>query len=69
MNQIYPQVDHPVPLNTVVFAERPTCQCVGGKKEPVTGKVLKVIHNNTGYWYYLDSSVTIKGEWITKVRS
>lgn len=66
MNQIY-SVQHPIDLNKKVQANRPTCACKNAKFELVEGKVLKVIHNNTGYWYFLDSGITIKGAWITDV--
>lgn len=60
-------VNHPIPLERKVRANRPSCPCKGAKLIPVEGVVKKVIHNHTGYWYYLDIGTTIKGEWVTDV--
>lgn len=61
-------INHPIKLGAKIHANRPSCPCKGAKLIPVTGTVGKVIHNHTGYWYYLtDVGVTIKGEWIEAV--
>lgn len=61
-------VNHPIPLDRKIRANRPSCPCKGAKLIVVEGTVSKVIHNNTGYWYYLgDAGVTVKGEWVEAV--
>lgn len=67
MNQIYPVVNHPIALEKRVHALRPSCPCKGAKLEPVEGVVKKVIHNQAGWWYYLDIGVTVKGQWVDAV--
>jgi len=67
MNQIY-VVDHPVALGKRIRAQRPSCACRGAKIEQVEGTVGKVIHNSSGYWYYLtEPGVTVKGQWVDMV--
>ena len=58
---------HPLALNTLVKGMKPSCQCRGAKTLPFEGKVLKVIKNHLGHWYYLDSGVTVRDQWITTV--
>lgn len=60
-------ISHPVALNTMLEAVKPTCPCRGAKFVTVTGKVLKVINNNSGIWYYLDSGTTVKADWVKSV--
>lgn len=60
-------IQHPLATNVTVVATRKTCQCRGGKMEEVTGKVLKVIRNQSGFWYYLDTGITIKSDQVTQV--
>ena len=60
-------IKHPLALQTTVSAERSTCACKGGKRVTVTGKILKVITNHTGTWYYLDSGTTVKTDWVKSV--
>jgi hypothetical protein len=56
---------HPLPLNTKVKANKPSCPCKNAKHIPVEGTILKVIQNASGCWYYLDAGITIKSEWVT----
>lgn len=58
---------HPLALETVVKANRPSCACKNAKIETVQGKIKKVIKNQAGIWYYLDVGVTVKAEWVTEV--
>lgn len=67
MNQIH-VVNHPIPLEKKVSAMRPSCACRNAKLERVEGVVKKVIHNQAGYWYYLDIGVTVKGDWVETVK-
>lgn len=60
-------VSHPIELDKVVEVTRPSCQCRGAKLEHLVGKVTKVIKNNSGFWYYLSTGVTVKAEWVTAV--
>lgn len=66
MNQLQ-NFKHPLPLNTPVRANKPQCQCKGGGTTPVSGKILKIIENQAGTWYYLDSGNTIQSTWITEI--
>jgi len=50
-----------------VEATKPRCPCVGGGFTTITGKVLKVIQNHSGVWYYLDSGSTVKSDWVRRV--
>lgn len=61
-------VSHPIALEKVVSVTRPSCQCRGAKLEHLQGKIKKVIKNNSGFWYYLDTGITVKAEWITEVK-
>ncbi len=68
MNQIPTPVTHPIPLDTKVVANKPSCPCKGASFTLVEGVVKKVIHNQTGFWYYLgDIGVTVRGEWIQSI--
>ncbi len=59
---------HPLTLSTIVKALKPACACAGANKfVKVSGKVLKVINNNSGIWYYLDSGTTVKADWVESV--
>ncbi|TFG98709.1 hypothetical protein E4H12_05270 [Candidatus Thorarchaeota archaeon] len=58
---------HPLAVGVSVAGKKPTCACKGGNKVPVSGKILKVIKNHTGTWYYLDIGTTIKSEWVETV--
>ena len=62
-----PVITHPLALNTHVQAVKPSCACRGAKMINVSGKVLKVIANHSGIWYYLDSGTTVKSDWINAV--
>lgn len=67
MQQQISGVVHPLPLETKVTAMKPSCPCKNAKYEQVTGVVKKMIQNQSGYWYYLDIGITIRGEWIQYV--
>ena len=58
---------HPLALNTQVEANRPQCPCKGASYIRVTGKVKKVIKNQAGYWYYLDTGATVSAAAIVRV--
>ena len=60
-------ISHPIALQKLVEAEKPTCPCTGAKFVNVRGKVLKVINNPSGVWYYLDCGVTVKADWIKRI--
>jgi hypothetical protein len=62
-----PVVTHPIPVDSTIEALKPICPCKGGGFEPVVGKVLKVIHNQAGYWYYLDINQTVRADRVTKL--
>lgn len=68
MNQIPTPVQHPLAIGDRAVAKKPSCPCKGATFSNVDGVVMKVIHNQTGYWYYLSSGVTIRGEWVTEVQ-
>lgn len=68
MNQIFAAVDHPIAEGKRVHAMRPSCPCKGAKLEPFEGTVGKVIHNSSGYWYFLtEPGITVKGAWVDAV--
>ena len=50
-----------------VIAQIKTCACTGGVAKEVRGTIIKVIHNHSGWWYYLSSRHTIKHDNIVKV--
>jgi len=60
-------ISHPLDINVRVEATKPRCPCVGGGFTTITGKVLKVIQNHSGVWYYLDSGSTVKSDWVRRV--
>lgn len=60
-------IQHPIAINTTVTANRKTCQCRGGKLEEVTGRVLKVIRNQSGFWYYLDIGATVRADQVLRI--
>jgi hypothetical protein len=62
-------IKHPLTLGTTVRATKPSCACRGAKMINVGGKVLKVITNHSGTWYYLDSGTTVKADMITSIVS
>ena len=64
MNQINAAVPHPIAMDKKVMALRPSCPCKGATFERVEGIIKKVIHNQTGYWYYLSVGITIKADWV-----
>jgi hypothetical protein len=68
MNQINTPVEHPVAVGITVVANRPSCPCKGATFSLVEGAVRKVIHNQTGYWYYLSTGITVRGEWIQSTK-
>lgn len=68
MNQIPTPIEHPIPIGTAIVARKPSCPCKGATFTTVEGVVMKVIHNQTGHWYYINSGVTIRGEWIQSVK-
>jgi hypothetical protein len=68
MNQIPTPVTHPIAIDRKVVANKPSCPCKGATYSLVEGVVKKVIHNQTGFWYYLDIGVTVRGEWIQSVK-
>lgn len=64
MAQQISRVTHPIPLETKVHALRPSCPCKNAKHEAVDGVVKKIIQNQAGFWYYLDTGITIRGDWV-----
>ena len=60
-------IPHPLDVDTLVEVSRPLCPCTGGGVEIVTGRIQKVINNQSGYWYYIDLNITIRSDRITKV--
>ena len=60
-------ITHPVALNTVVHANRPSCPCKNAKYENVKGTVAKVIRSGSSIWYYLDTGITVNSAWVTHV--
>lgn len=62
-------INHPLTINTFIIAEKPKCACSGGGKITVSGKILKVINNHSGIWYYLDSNTTVKSDWVKQIRN
>lgn len=67
MQQQFTGIAHPIPLETKVIASRPSCPCKNAKYELVTGVIKKMIQNQSGFWYYLDLGITVRGDWITQV--
>lgn len=61
------KVQHPVNLHSTVEVENPICPCKGGGFELIQSKVMKVIQNRSGTWYYLSNGKTVKHERVTKV--
>lgn len=64
MQQQFNDIQHPLSTETRVTALRPSCPCKNAKYEQISGVIKKVIQNQAGYWYYLDTGITIKGDWI-----
>lgn len=60
-------INHPLPVETKITAMKPSCPCKNASYEAVTGIIKKVIQNQSGYWYYLDIGITIRGIWIQTV--
>ncbi len=60
-------IKHPLSVGTHVSAVTRTCACAGGKTKIVEGKILKVITNHSGIWYYLDVGTTVKADTIQKI--
>jgi hypothetical protein len=60
-------INHPLKEGDQVLAKIKTCACTGGQPQEVRGKILKVIHNQSGYWYYLSTRHTIKHDNVIKV--
>jgi hypothetical protein len=67
MNQIPTPITHPLTENVTVRANRPSCPCKGATYERVEGIVKKIIPNQSGYWYYLSTGITVKDAWIDQV--
>lgn len=67
MNQLNTPITHPLAVGTKVTANRPSCPCKGAKIQSVTGVIQKIIHNQTGYWYYLGTGTTVKDLWVVQV--
>lgn len=66
MTQIF-NIQHPLPLETAVKANKPNCPCKGGGVTAITGRIKKIINNQTGNWYYLDSGSTVSEKWIIEI--
>ena len=60
-------ISHPIPINSTVEVLKPICPCNGGGVEVVIGKVLKVIENQAGFWYYLTLGITVKADRVQQV--
>lgn len=60
-------ISHPLKEQTVVVRHQPVCPCTGMKYKEVQGKILQTYNYPTGIWYYLDSGVTVKSDWIVQV--
>lgn len=50
---------HPLPLNTYITATRKICPCKGGGTSLISGSIAKIISNQSGVWYYLNTGVTV----------
>lgn len=61
------QIHHPIAVGTLVEANKPQCPCKGSAFAKVSGRIGKVIVNQTGHWYYLDTGHTISAQWVTKI--
>lgn len=61
-------ITHPLKEGQIVVGNKPVCPCTGQKFKQVSGIIKKVIRNQSGYWYYLDSGITIKDNWIISVK-
>lgn len=64
--QIY-NIKHPLQIQTKIKATKPNCPCKGGGYTNVVGTIKKIITNNSGHWYYLDTGNTVKADWITEI--
>lgn len=60
-------VVHPLAVNMRIQASFRQCACRGAQFKTITGKILKVINNHSGTWYYLDAGMTVKADWVTAV--
>jgi hypothetical protein len=67
MEIVMTTITHPIALESVVEAKRPQCPCKGASFTLVTGRVKKVITNQSGHWYYLDNRITVPANAITRV--
>lgn len=61
------QIVHPLAEGTMVEAQQPSCACKGATIRVLTGKILKVISNQSGTWYYLDNNNTVRATTVTRV--
>lgn len=61
------KLEHPLPLETKVIVNKPSCQCRGAKMQQVNGIIKKVINNHKGIWYYLDIGYTVNSEHVIGV--
>ena len=60
-------VSHPIPVDTIVEVTKPICPCKGGGNDLVVGRILKVITNQSGFWYYLDIGITCKADRVQRI--
>lgn len=68
MSQLFEQINHPLSVGQKVEGQRKSCPCKNAQIQSFTGTIGKVIHNQSGYWYYLsDRGVTIRAQEITAV--
>lgn len=59
-------VSHPLTEGTKLEANKPQCPCKGSRWQVIQGTVKKVITNNSGVWYFLDTGYTVKAEWVQR---
>lgn len=60
-------IQHPLAVGVKIRAMKPSCPCKNAKYEAVDGVIMKVIRNQSGYWYYLDVGTTVRSDWIKYV--
>jgi hypothetical protein len=58
---------HPLTLNTKIIAKKQKCSCQGGGFTQISATIKKVINNQSGCWYYLDSGITINSAWVISI--
>jgi hypothetical protein len=67
MTSTIKDITHPIALETIIEANKPQCPCKGASYARIVGRIKKVITNHSGYWYYLDTKVTVPAHQVIRI--